>query len=343
MDNEQCSEGKMIGKKMMLWLALLISFMPQSSSPHQAQPVMYRETRRLMWTDFEIVAYGPDRVRLAEAANAAFEEIDRLDQQMSHYSETSELTDINRQAARKEVIVEKELFDLLKRSLDYSRSTGGAFDITVGPLMKAWGFFKGQGRVPEPSELTAVKDRIGFQHVRLNEPAHSIRFDREGVELDLGGIAKGYAIDKAAQILRESGVRSALISSGSSIYALGAPPNKTGWPITVRDPLAPERSITNIELKDQSLSTSGCYDKVFKLEGKTYCHIMDPRTGFPIDGMLSATVITPRGVEAEVFSKVVMVLGVEKAKSCLKQHQEVRAIVYYRQPDGGLGCAKLNF
>jgi len=334
---------RMVEKKKLLLIALLIGGLLPHASAQQTQSVMYQETRRLMWADFEIVAYGPNRVRLAEAANAAFEEIDRLDQQMSNYSETSELTDINRQAARKEVIVEKELFDLLKLSLDYSRSTGGAFDITVGPLMKAWGFFKGQGRVPGPGELTGVKDRVGFQHVRLNEPAHSIRFDREGVELDLGGIAKGYAVDKAAQILRESGVRSALISSGSSIYALGAPPNKTGWPIEVRDPLAPERRITSLELKDQSLSTSGCYDQTFKLGGKTYCHIMDPRTGFPIDGMLSATVITPRGVEAEVFSKVVMVLGVEKAKSCLKQHQEVRAIVYYRQPDGGLGCAKLNF
>lgn len=333
----------MIERKMILWLALLISVMPQSSSSQQTQPVMYQETRRLMWTDFEIVAYGPERVRLAEAANAAFEEIDRLDGQMSNYSETSELTYINRQAARKEVIVEKELFDLLKLCVDYSRTTDGTFDITVGSLMKAWGFFKGQGRVPEPSELTLVKDRVGFQHVKLNERAHTIRFDREGVELDLGGIAKGYAVDKAAQILRESGVKSALISSGSSIYAIGTPPNKTGWPIEVRDPLAPERSITSIELKDRAISTSGCYDKAFKLEGKTYCHIMDPRTGFPIDGMLSATVMTPRGVDAEVFSKVVMVMGVEKAKSCLKQHQEVRAIAYYRQPDGGLGCAKLNF
>lgn len=328
---------------MILWLALLLSVMPQTSSSQQSQPVMYQETRRLMWTDFEIVAYGPVRVRLAEAANTAFEEIDRLDQQMSNYSETSELTEINHNAARREVIVEKELFDLLKLALDYSRTTDGTFDITVGPLMKAWGFFKGQGRVPEPSELTAVKEQVGFQHVKLNDPAHSIRFDREGVELDLGGIAKGYAVDKAAQILRESGVKAALISSGSSIYAIGAPPGKTGWPIEIRDPLAPERSIASIELKDQSISTSGCYEKAFKLGGKTYCHIMDPRTGFPIDGMLSATVITPRGVDAEVFSKVVMVLGVEKAKSCLKQRQEVRAIVYYRQPDGGLGCAKLNF
>src|SRR5215216_6675049 len=121
-------------------IALLVGVTALDSSARQAEPVMYQEARTLMWAKFEIVAFGPDRARLAEAADAAFEEIDRLDRQMSNYSETSELTYINRNAARSEVIAEPELFDLLKLSFDYSRATGGAFDITVGPLMKAWGF-----------------------------------------------------------------------------------------------------------------------------------------------------------------------------------------------------------
>src|SRR6266404_8311564 len=134
---------------------LLISGFPNSLA-QQPQPVMYKESRRLMWAQFEIVAYGPDKARLAEAADAAFNEIDRLDKQMSNFSETSELTYINRNAAHKDVIVEKELFDLLKYSLDSSRESGGTFDITVGPLMRSWGFFKGQGRIPEPNELKSV-------------------------------------------------------------------------------------------------------------------------------------------------------------------------------------------
>src|SRR6185295_3087153 len=119
------------------------------SSASQDQLVMYQEARRMMWTKFEIIAYGPVRARLAQAAEAAFEEIDRLDRQMSNYSESSDLSYINRNAAREDVIVEKELFDFLKLSLDSSRTTGGAFDITVGPLMKVWGFFDHKGRVPE--------------------------------------------------------------------------------------------------------------------------------------------------------------------------------------------------
>jgi thiamine biosynthesis lipoprotein len=314
------------------------------STTRQSQPAMYQEARRLMWTKFEIIAYGPDRTRLAEAAEAAFEEIDRLDRQMSNYSETSELTYINRNAAREDVIVEKGLFDLLKLSLDYNRETGGAFDITVGPLMRAWGFFNDSGRVPEAKELASVVARVGSKHVNLNERARTIRFDREGVELDLGGIAKGYAVDKAAGILRESGVTSALITSGSSsICAIGAPPKQTAWRIEVSDPTDRSQHLTTIDLKDESISTSGCHEKTFKVGGKTYCHIMDPRTGHPIEGMLGATIITPLGVEAEALSKATMLNGIAWTKQLAKRRADVRAILYYSGQDGKLASTQIGF
>src|SRR5713101_8044631 len=237
-----------------LSVALLIGGIPQASSGSQSKLVMYQEARRLMWTKFEIIAYGPDRARLAEAADAAFDEIDRLDRQMSNYSDASELTYINRNSAHQEVIVEKELFDLLKLSIDYSKSTDGTFDITVGPLMKVWGFFDNKGRVPEAGELKSVMARVGFRHVVLNEQTHTIRFDREGVELDLGGIAKGYAVDRAAEILGVSGVTSAFITSGSSsICAIGAPPGQKAWRVEVNDPLDRSHKLDAIELKDSSI------------------------------------------------------------------------------------------
>jgi thiamine biosynthesis lipoprotein len=335
---------KAIGLLIALSLALLIGAVLPVSSASQSQPVMYQEARRLMWTKFEIVAYGPDRARLAEAAEAAFEEIDRLDHQMSNYSETSELTYINRNAAREDVIVEKELFDFVKLSIDFSRTTGGTFDITVGPLMKAWGFFDNRGRVPEAGELTSVMARVGFKHLALNERTRTIRFDREGVELDLGGIAKGYAVDKAAEILRASGVTSAFITSGSSsICAIGAPPGQKAWRVEVNDPVDRSHHLEAIELRDRSISTSGCHEKTFEAGGKTYCHIMDPRIGRPIEGLISATMITQSGVEAEVLSKALMVMGIEKAREFLKTRPHVCALLYYSQPEGGLGCARLNF
>jgi thiamine biosynthesis lipoprotein len=335
---------KFTGVLIVVTFALLVCGAWPVSSALQSQPVMYQEARRLMWTKFEIIAYGPDRARLGEVAEAAFEEIDRLDRQMSNYSETSELTYINRNAAREDVIVEKELFDFLKRSFEYSRTTGGTFDVTVGPLMKAWGFFDSKGRVPEAGELKSVMSRVGFKHVALNERTHAIRFDREGVELDLGGIAKGYAVDRAAEILRASGVTSAFITAGSSsICAIGEPPGQTSWRVEVSDPLDRSHKLEAIEIKDRSISTSGCHEKTFESGGQTYCHIMDPRIGRPIEGLLSATVITQSGVEAEVLSKALMVMGVEKARMFLKIRPHVRAILYYNQPEGGLGCARLNF
>ena len=329
---------------LILMIALLACATVSESTTRQSQPVMYQEARRLMWTKFEIIAYGPDRSRLAEAAEAAFEEIDRLDRQMSNYSETSELTYINRNAAREDVIVEKGLFDLLKLSLDYNRETGGAFDITVGPLMRSWGFFNDSGRVPDAKELASVVARVGSKHVNLNERARTIRFDREGVELDLGGIAKGYAVDKAAAILRESGVTSALISSGSSsICAIGAPPKQAAWRIEVSDPTDRSQHLTTIDLKDESISSSGCHEKTSKVDGKTYCHIMDPRTGHPIEGMLGATIITPLGVEAEALSKATMLNGIEWTKQLAKKRADVRAILYYSGQDGKLASTQIGF
>jgi thiamine biosynthesis lipoprotein len=323
---------------------LLVGNTYPSWSAAQNGLVMYQEARRLMWTRFEIIAYGPNRARLAEAADAAFVEIDRLDRQMSNYSETSELSFINHHAAREDVIVEKELFEFLKLSVEYSRATGGAFDITVGPLMKAWGFFDKKGRVPDATELKAVTARVGFNHLRLNERTHTIRFDCEGVELDLGGIAKGYAVDKAAEILRASGVTSAFITAGSSsICAIGAPPNRGSWRVEISDPLDRSHALEAIELNDRSVSTSGCHEKTFELGGKTYCHIMDPRIGRPIEGLISATIVTAGGIEAEALSKALMVMGIEKAREFLKTRPHVRALLYYKQPEGGIGCARLNF
>ena len=334
----------MIARRTTLTVALLMFPVLSGSSAHQSQPVMYQEARRLMWTQFEIIAYGPERAPLAEAAEAAFEEIDRLDRQMSNYSESSELTYINRNAARENVIVEKELFDLIRLSLDYSRLTGGSFDITVGPLMRTWGFFNGKGRVPDASELKTVMERVGSKHVTLNERARTIRFDRDGVELDLGGIAKGFAVDKAAEILRESGVTSALISSGtSSLCAIGTPPGHAAWKVDVSDPLDRAHHSGSVEIKDTSISTSGCHEKTFTSGGRTYCHIMDPRTGRPTEGILSATIITPRGVEAEALSKAAKIMGADWMREFLKTRRDTRAILYYSEPDGSLGCARLNF
>lgn len=295
--------------------------------------VRYETSHEAMGTTFTVAAYGRDAAYLAEVVDEVFEEIDRLDEQMSNYRPESELSVINRQAAIREVIVEPELFHLLQDSLRFSAETDGTFDITVGPLMKHWGFFQRQGRVPSPAEIAQVLKTIGYAHVKLDSARRTVRFDESGIELDLGGIAKGYAVDRAAAILRASHVDIALVSSGtSSIYALGSPPGQRGWTVTVRDPYEAGRAADVFHLQNYSLSTSGCYEKFFNIRGKTYCHIMDPRTGRPVEKMLSAAVLAPSTTQSDALTKPFFIWGPEKSGKYLATHSNLTVVLY--QPGG---------
>jgi len=282
-----------------------------------------------MGTIYTVVAYGHDKASLSEAVAQVFEEIDQLDGQMSNYKPESELSTINRDAAQREVTVSPELFNLIQYSMHASEASGGDFDITVGPLMKLWGFFRGQGRLPTQAEIAQVQKRIGYQHVHLNAERRTIHFDASGMELDLGGIAKGYAVDRAADILRADGVTAALISSGSSsIYALGSPPGEHGWKITVRDPYHEDKPANVFRLQNFALSTSGNYEKFFVINGRIYCHIMDPHTGWPVQNMLSTVAAVPTGVETEALTKTFFVGGVEKSRQFLATHPNAIGICY---------------
>jgi thiamine biosynthesis lipoprotein len=292
-------------------------------------PIRYEASHEAMGTVFTVAAYGRDQAFLSEVVNEVFEEIDRLDEQMSNYKPESELSIINREAAQQEVIVEPRLFGLIQYALRASQESGGAFDITVGPLMKRWGFFRGQGRVPNPEEISQVLKVVGYRHVHLAPECRGIRFDASGVEIDLGGIAKGYAVDQAVRILRSNGITAALVSSGtSSIYALGSPPGKRGWKVTVRDPFEAGKAADVFRLQNFALSTSGNYEKFFKVGGRTYCHIMDPHTGRPVGNMLATVAVAPTGTESEVLTKVFFVGGVERSRHYLADHANALAVFY---------------
>jgi len=180
-----------------------------------------------MACEYAIEAYGPDADRLPGIVDEAFDEVDRIDHLMSHYNANSPLSRVNREAAQHPVAVEPELFDFIVDAMRYHRDSSGAFDITVGPLMKAWGFFRGEGRVPSEDELAAARHHVGGGHVLLDPISKTIGFDEPGVELDLGGIAKGYAVDRAVDVFRRRRIAAALVSAGgSTIYGLGAPPGR---------------------------------------------------------------------------------------------------------------------
>lgn len=274
-------------------------------------PVKLEHSVYAMGTEFGIALYGPNATTLEGAAEQASEEATRIDHMLSNYVPDSELSKVNREAYDHPVQVSQEFFDLLEVCMRYSRESDGSFDITVGPLMKVWGFYKGSGHLPHRAEIRTALNHMGYRNVELDAAHRTVRFKESGMSLDPGGVGKGYAVDKMVSDLRAHGVDSALVSGGgSSIYGIGSPPNEPrGWYVRIRDAKDESKTAAVIYLKDSSLSTSGNYEKFFFAEGKIYSHIMDPRTGYPATGMLSVSVIAPRTLDSEVWAKPYYILG----------------------------------
>ncbi len=279
---------------------------------------LFVQSREAMGTKFTIYLYAGSDGQADAAFEASFDEIERLDRTLSNYIPESELSRINRLAGREWVTTDPEVFSLLQTCTGHSKRSGGTFDITVGPLMHAWGFFRGQGHFPTARELEQAREKTGWEKVQLNAATRGVHFAVAGMELDLGGIGKGYAVDRVVAILREAGVMVAMVDAGSStLYAMGAPPGEKGWPVRVPKPGDRSKTIAAVLLKDESLSTSGSYEKFFQLNGRTYCHIMDPRTGTPVEGMLQTSVIAADGTTTEALSKPMFVMGTDEGAKYL--------------------------
>jgi thiamine biosynthesis lipoprotein len=290
--------------------------------------VVLRVTREAMGTEFQIVLSGADERELERAANYALDEVERLDAQMSLYRPDSELCWVNAHAAAAPVKADPGLYRVLDCARRIGDETGGAFDVTVAPLMQCWRFFRGQGALPPPGEVEQVLALVGMRHVRLDPQARTVSFDREGVTLDLGGIAKGYAVDRATALLRECGVTSALAHGGwSTVYGLGRAPDGEPWRVGIRHPHDAERRVCAVELTDAALSTSGSYEKSFEVDGVVYSHILDPRTGQPAQGMLSVSVVTRNALEADALSTALFVLGPERSREYCQARPGLRAIL----------------
>jgi thiamine biosynthesis lipoprotein len=268
------------------------------------------DTADAMGATYTVVLYGDDQEQLQSASQAAFDEVRRLDRMLSNYRPQSEWSEVNRSAAERPVRVSPELFELLEACLSYSRASEGAFDVSVGPLMRVWGFYKGTGRLPMKEEIAAVLPAVGYRNIELDRENRTVHFLRRGVDLDPGGIGKGYAVDRMVARIREFKITSALVSAGgSTIYGIGTPPGDKGWKVKIRHPREWNETIEEVYLKDESMSTSGDYEKFFEAEGKVYSHIMDPRSGYPAPGMLSVSVIAKKALDSEAWTKPFFILG----------------------------------
>ncbi len=280
------------------------------------QPALLTVTlaRYAMATRFEIVLHGDDSPALRAAGEEALNEIERLEAQLSLYRPTSEIAHLNARAAREAVQVSPTLFALLEHAQRLNAETNGAFDITIAPLVRCWGFMGGSGKIPGPDEVADARAKIGMAHVQLNARNRTVRFDREGVMLDPGAIGKGYAVEKAAELLREAGVKSALIHGGTSTaYAIGRPPNGEAWTIAIEKPALLEKvkpaALALIPLRDESLSVSAVWGKFFQTGERKFGHVLNPRTGEPVTDALLAAVVSPSGTETDALSTALLVLG----------------------------------
>jgi len=292
-----------------------------------------------MGSSYTVALYGYDRSRMLAAMEAAFEELRHLDGLLSNYRPESDLSQVNRLAAERPVKVTPEFFEFLERCLEYSRQSEGAFDISVGPLMKVWGFYRGAGRLPRQEEVDRAVQKVGYRNILLDAGNRTVRFAQPGVDLDPGGIGKGYAVDRMVEVLKENGITSALVSAaGSSIYALGVPNNAKGWEVKIRDPKDRRKTLEDLYLKDQSLSTSGGYEKFFVANGKVYSHIMDPRTGYPAAGTLAVSVVAPKTLDSEAWTKPFFILG----RRWAAQHKPKEFRVFLCEDKAEQPCAWLQ-
>ena len=259
---------------------------------------------------FELVLQGEDGPWLRAAGEEALAEIERLEERLSRFRSTSDVSRVNAHAAREPVRVGGEVFALLQRSMCLYEQTDGAFDLTVAPLMQAWGFYDDGGHMPDPEELAAAQQRTGMHLVELDGGRQTVRFVREGMEIDLGAIGKGYAIDEAVSILREAGVGSAFLHGGTStMYGIGRPLDGDHWSVAIVDPEVPERVVAVVPIQDRSLAVSAVSGKAFEAGGTRYGHVLDPRLGRPIRGAVLAAVAGDSAAESDALSTALLVHG----------------------------------
>jgi thiamine biosynthesis lipoprotein len=305
------------------------------------ESAVLRVAQRAMATRFEVlVPFGVPYAQ--QAAEDAFAEIDRLESQLSVYRDTSEVSRLNCMAWSAPIPVEEGLFDLLRLAARVNAETEGAFDITAGALVKAWGFYKGPRRIPSDEERLQALARVGMPYVALDPERLQVRYLRPGLEINLGSIGKGYALDRAGRVLVDSWNFSSVLLHGgqSSVYAKGNEPGSThGWPVGIRHPWDPETRMAVVHLRDRALGTSAVTFQYMDHEGRKLGHILDPRTGWPAEGMASASVVAPTAAEADALATAFFIVGIEKARAYCAAHPSIGAILL---PEGASVPTVLN-
>jgi thiamine biosynthesis lipoprotein len=286
--------------------------------------------RRAMACEFEVQLAANRNDNSMEHVFEALDLVETLEAQMTVYRGDSEVIRLNHRAGAEPVAVEPRLFELFRQAEKIHRETDGALDITSGPLSEAWGFSRREGRVPSEEQIAAARKRMGMQHVTLDDEKRTISFGRSGMSVNLNSMGKGFALDRMAELFNLHHVDDYLIHGGkSSVLARGNQPgaDHVGWRVGVRHPLRQSEPLADLALRNQALSTSGAGTQFFIRRGRRYGHILDPRSGYPAEGLYSATVIAPTAAEAEGLSTAFYVMGPERTGEFCASRPEIAALL----------------
>ncbi len=301
------------------------------SGQDEATALPVERARYLMGTVCRAVAYPPDEPgrfaaeAVADSLEAAFDEIARLEAVLSDWRDDSELSRLNRGAASAPFPCSRDLFDFIAAAIGYNRMTGGAFDTTVAPLVRLWDL-RGEGRIPTSLEIGQALMAARSDHLVLDTSQRTVRFEVPGMGLDPGALGKGYALDAAAKVLKTRGIRSALLDFGGQVLAIGSPPGADSWAVAIAHPARRDEPVLMLKLREGSVATSGSSERRLIVEGRQLGHVLDPRTGVPLETRGSASVIAPTASDADAFSTAMLVMGPERGLEFVAGKPELSAV-----------------
>ncbi len=292
-----------------------------------AQDTAYHRTLKLMGTRFDltVVANGAESGEMF--LDLAVGEIRRIEKLISSWDPESQTSEINRQAGRRAVVVDPELYALIQRSLGISRLTSGAFDISYASMDKLWRFDGSMTAMPEPEAIAASVSRIGYSRIELDDDRSSVYLPEPGMKIGFGAIGKGYAADRARHLLESSGVAAGIINASGDLTAWGKQPEGSDWLVAITNPLNKAKAFAWLPVKDRAVVTSGDYEKNVTFNGVRYAHIIDPRTGYPATGIISATVFAPKAELADALATSIFVMGTETGIDFVNQLPGIDVII----------------
>lgn len=288
---------------------------------------VYKQTLKLMGSRFDITVVANDSVQGHIYINDAIEEISRIERLISSWNPKSQTSEINRNAGIKAVKVDKELFDLIERSIAISKLTDGAFDITYASMDKIWKYDGSMIQMPSEDVIKASVRKIGYQNIILNKEATTVFLKLEGMKIGFGAIGKGYAADKAKDLLMSKGVKSGIINASGDMNTWGLQLNGEPWKVAITNPMDKTKAYGLLPISDGAVVTSGNYEKFVEFNNVRYSHIIDPRTGYPATGIISVTVFAPKAELADALATSVFVMGKEVGLNRINQLPKVECII----------------